>query len=41
MSSAQWLSVGVVAAEVIGFFTVGEIIGRFKVVGYHPAPEHH
>ncbi|KAJ6160390.1 ATP synthase subunit G atp20 [Penicillium chermesinum] len=26
--------VGVTAAEVIGFFTVGEIIGRFNLVGY-------
>ncbi|KAF4470391.1 mitochondrial F1F0-ATP synthase subunit G [Fusarium albosuccineum] len=25
---------GVVLAEVLGFFTVGEIIGRFKLVGY-------
>lgn len=34
MSSAQWASIGIVAAEVIGFFSVGEIIGRFKLVGY-------
>ena len=34
MSSAQWASIGVVVAEVIGFFSVGEIIGRFKLVGY-------
>jgi F-type H+-transporting ATPase subunit g len=40
MSSAQWASIGVVAAEVIGFFSVGEIIGRFKLVGYR-AKEHH
>lgn len=33
-SSAQYWSAGIVAAEVIGFFSVGEIIGRFKVVGY-------
>jgi hypothetical protein len=39
MSSAQWASVGVVAAEVIGFFSIGEIIGRFKLVGYR-AKEH-
>ncbi|KAF4979070.1 hypothetical protein FZEAL_4655 [Fusarium zealandicum] len=25
---------GVVLAEVVGFFTVGEMIGRFKLVGY-------
>ncbi|OHE97444.1 hypothetical protein CORC01_07226 [Colletotrichum orchidophilum] len=25
----------VVAAECLGFFTVGEILGRFKLVGYH------
>ncbi|KAM0237999.1 hypothetical protein ACHAPO_003875 [Fusarium lateritium] len=31
---AQLAAGGVVAAEVLGFFTVGEIIGRFKLVGY-------
>ncbi|KAF2017666.1 hypothetical protein BU24DRAFT_490792 [Aaosphaeria arxii CBS 175.79] len=42
MSTAQWASVGVVAAEVIGFFSVGEMIGRFKIVGYRSsAPAHH
>ena len=25
---------GIVAAEVIGFFTIGEIIGKMKIVGY-------
>jgi F-type H+-transporting ATPase subunit g len=39
MSSAQWATIGVVAAEVVGFFSVGEIIGRFKLVGYR-AKEH-
>ncbi|CBX97746.1 similar to mitochondrial F1F0-ATP synthase g subunit [Plenodomus lingam JN3] len=34
LSREQWISAGVVAAEVIGFFSVGEIIGRFKLVGY-------
>jgi F-type H+-transporting ATPase subunit g len=41
MSSAQWMSVGVVAAEVVGFFTVGEMIGRLRLVGYRAKPEHH
>ncbi|GAD99201.1 mitochondrial F1F0-ATP synthase g subunit [Paecilomyces variotii No. 5] len=31
---------GVTAAEVLGFFTVGEIIGRFNVVGYRGEPAH-
>ncbi|CAF3515969.1 unnamed protein product [Fusarium graminearum] len=31
---AQLAAGGVVAAEVLGFFTVGEMIGRFKLVGY-------
>ncbi|KAL4880943.1 mitochondrial ATP synthase g subunit-domain-containing protein [Aspergillus karnatakaensis] len=31
---------GVTAAEVIGFFTVGEIIGRFNIVGYRGEPAH-
>lgn len=34
LSQQQWLAAGIVAAEVIGFFSVGEIIGRFKLVGY-------
>lgn len=33
-SSAQYWSAGVVVAEVLGFFSVGEIIGRFKLIGY-------
>ncbi|KAH6643149.1 mitochondrial ATP synthase g subunit-domain-containing protein [Boeremia exigua] len=33
-SSAQYWSAGVVAAEVLGFFSIGEVIGRFKLVGY-------
>lgn len=42
MSRAQWMSTGVIAAEVIGFFSVGEMLGRFKIVGYRSsAPAHH
>jgi F-type H+-transporting ATPase subunit g len=41
MSQAQWYSIGVVAAEVVGFFSVGEIIGRFKLIGYRAKEEHH
>lgn len=33
-SSAQYWSAGIVAAEVLGFFSIGEIIGRFKLIGY-------
>ncbi|KAI1333845.1 GroES-like protein [Xylariaceae sp. FL0016] len=43
MNRASLIAGGVVAAECIGFFTVGEMIGRFKVVGYHgegPAAHH-
>ena len=41
-SPQQLASAGIVAAEVIGFFTVGEMIGRFKIVGYHgDKPEHY
>ncbi|KAI5303067.1 hypothetical protein KEM55_000733, partial [Ascosphaera atra] len=40
MSCAQWAGVGIVAAEVIGFFSVGEMIGRRKIVGYHGEVEH-
>ena len=34
MDRAQWVSAGVVFAEVLGFFTVGEMVGRMKFVGY-------
>jgi F-type H+-transporting ATPase subunit g len=34
VSTAQLAAGGVIAAELLGFFTVGEIIGRFKLVGY-------
>ncbi|KAE8148205.1 mitochondrial ATP synthase g subunit-domain-containing protein [Aspergillus avenaceus] len=32
---------GVTVAEVIGFFTVGEMIGRMNIVGYRGHAEHH
>ncbi|KAI0199802.1 GroES-like protein [Astrocystis sublimbata] len=35
ISRAQLITGGVIAAECLGFFTVGEMIGRFKIVGYH------
>ncbi|XXH05507.1 L-arabinitol 4-dehydrogenase [Hypoxylon texense] len=35
ISRAQLVAGGVLAAECIGFFTVGEMIGRFKIIGYH------
>ncbi|KAF9774716.1 hypothetical protein IL306_007262 [Fusarium sp. DS 682] len=38
---AQLAAGGVVAAEVLGFFTIGEIIGRFKLVGYRGEASHH
>jgi len=31
---AQLVSGGILLAEVLGFFTVGEMIGRMKMVGY-------
>ncbi|KAK5047494.1 hypothetical protein LTR84_006591 [Exophiala bonariae] len=36
----QLTTVGLVGAEVLGFFTVGEMIGRFKLVGYHGDAHH-
>lgn len=35
ISTAQVAGAAVLLAEVLGFFTVGEMIGRFKLVGYH------
>ncbi len=42
LSPKQLAAGGVLAAELLGFFTVGEILGRFKLIGYHGgAPAHH
>lgn len=34
LSKAQWAGASIVALEVLGFFSVGEMIGRRKIVGY-------
>lgn len=34
LSNAQLAAGAVVFAECLGFFTIGEIIGRFKLIGY-------
>lgn len=36
----QLTTYAVILAQVLGFFTVGEMIGRFKIVGYHGEPHH-
>jgi F-type H+-transporting ATPase subunit g len=41
MSRDQWVTVGVVAAEIVGFFSIGEMIGRWKIVGYRHTEEAH
>ncbi|KAI9794053.1 MAG: hypothetical protein M1816_006678 [Peltula sp. TS41687] len=41
MSTQEMVATAVVAAQVLGFFTVGEIIGRFKLVGYRGEKEEH
>jgi F-type H+-transporting ATPase subunit g len=41
MSREELYSIGVVVAEVVGFFSVGEIIGRFKLVGYRTKKDEH
>jgi hypothetical protein len=44
LSTAQAVGVGIVGAELIGFFSAGEILGRFKLVGYRGGKhgeEHH
>lgn len=40
MNRQQWVTAGVIGAEVIGFFTVGEMIGKLKLVGYRGDPQH-
>ena len=34
MSNQQMIAAGVISAELLGFFTVGEMIGKMKLVGY-------
>ena len=41
LNTQQIATAGVVGAEVIGFFTVGEMLGRMKFVGYRGDQEHH
>ncbi|MCJ1380638.1 hypothetical protein MMC17_003746 [Xylographa soralifera] len=41
MDRAQMVSAGVLTAEVLGFFTVGEMVGRLKLVGYNGDVHHH
>lgn len=36
----QVATIGVVGAEVLGFFTVGTMIGRMKIVGYRGGEAH-
>jgi len=40
MDNKQLTGVGIVAAEVLGFFTIGEMLGRLKVVGYRSSAPH-
>ncbi|KAL8691911.1 MAG: hypothetical protein Q9218_002957 [Villophora microphyllina] len=40
MTPQELATAGVVAAEVLGFFTVGEMIGRFRVVGSTKLQKH-
>ncbi|KAF2169237.1 hypothetical protein M409DRAFT_20461 [Zasmidium cellare ATCC 36951] len=42
LDSATLTQVGIIGAETIGFFSIGEIIGRFKIIGYRGGHhEHH
>ncbi len=41
MNGQEMAAAAVVTAEVLGFFTVGEILGRFKLVGYRGEKEEH
>lgn len=40
LDTATLTTVGVVTAEVIGFFSIGEMMGRFKIVGYRSSGAH-
>ena len=41
ISTVQLATGGVILAECLGFFTVGEMIGRFKLIGYRGEPASH
>lgn len=41
INTQQLASLGIITAEVLGFFTIGEMIGRFKLVGYEGDKEGH
>jgi F-type H+-transporting ATPase subunit g len=34
LNRPQLISAGIISAEVLGFFTIGEMIGKMKIVGY-------
>jgi F-type H+-transporting ATPase subunit g len=40
MDRSQWTTVGITTAQLIGFFSVGEMIGRMKIVGYRGSAGH-
>lgn len=40
LSRTQVVAGGVLLAECLGFFTVGEMIGRLKLIGYHGEAAH-
>jgi len=37
----QLAAAGIIAAELLGFFTIGEMLGRFKIVGYRSSTVAH
>lgn len=39
-SRQQLVSLSVIGAEILGFFTVGTMIGRMKLVGYYGEASH-
>ncbi len=41
LSRQEMVSGAIIACECLGFFTVGEMLGRLKVVGYRGDREHH
>jgi F-type H+-transporting ATPase subunit g len=41
INAAQLAASGVIFAEILGFFTVGEMIGRMKIVGYRGEKKGH
>ena len=40
VNRSQMATAGIIFAEILGFFTIGEMAGRMKIIGYHGEVHH-